>query len=230
MLKAKEMARFLGSYLDKFKGIYYQPMAVRGLKEYIKSTGLGIAIDEWDYQSLPQSGIGRPKQADLTLVDSDGVLQSLVELQIAYDRSYDVRRLVYDLIKLESVEGGSHVSRFLVIVGERTSYDNHFKHDSGQRGRQPRHKSILPFDHDRKKFIELTTILPYSHQLLSEYSQKLKVGIPEKIVTTLVAEYLSPFIGLGVWEVNRQAKRPLIPENYFVGEKLVLGKMQVATA
>lgn len=214
MMDKKELARSLGLYLDQSKGCYYQSMAIHGIEHYIKLNRLGKAVDEWDYKSLPQSGIGRPKQADLTLLDKNDKLQSLIELQIAYDRPYDVRRLLYDLIKLESVEGNHQVSRLLVIVGCKDAFQKHFKHD-GQRGRTPPQVSILPFECGEKKSIEMTTVLPYSQQLLSDYAQKLKVGIPKRISITLVGEYSSDYIGLGIWEVNRGVRRVLISSNFY---------------
>lgn len=227
MVNIQEMAMFLGLYLDKFKDCYYQSMAIRGLKEYVKASKIGGAIDEWDYQSLPQSGIGRPKQADLIIMNI-GVLQSLIELQVAYDRPYDVRRLIYDLIKLESVVSDTKVSRLLVIVGSAGAYRKHFLHDCPH-GRIPAHLSLLPFKVGDKKSFELTKALPYSRQLLSEYSKKLRTGIPAKITSTLVGDYYSPYICLGVWEVSRQNKRELIPTSYFVEHKLITAVSGFAT-
>lgn len=219
MLNSQDMADFLGKYLDAFKDCFYQSMAVRGLKEYIKARGIGRAIDEWDYLTLPQSGVGRPKQADLTVV-SNGELRALIELQVAYDRPYDARRLIYDLIKLESVvlNDGDAVSSLLVIVGSTYAFQKHFMHDC-PRGRVPVHLSLLPLKPGEKKAFDLTKALPYSRQLLSEYSTKLRTGIPQRIETTLVGNYSSPYIRVGVWNVNRLDTRELIPSSFFVACK-----------
>lgn len=213
MLDYQEMTTFLGTYLDRFKDLYYQSMAVRGLKEYIKSAGIGNSVDEWDYQSLPQTGIGRPKQADLIL-RVNGLLRALIELQVAYDRPYDARRLIYDLIKLESVIGDSQISRLLFIAGSAGAYRKHFMHDC-QRGRVPNHLTLLPLKYGERKTFELPNSIPNARQLLSEYAEKLRIGIPQFISTRMVGEYTSPYICIGVWEVSRQNKRMLIPASFY---------------
>jgi hypothetical protein len=217
MLNYQEMTGFLGEYLDKFRDCYYQSTAILGLLDFVKKKGIGRAIEEWDYQSLPQTGIGRPKQADLTIVNG-GVLKTLIEVQVAYDRPYDARRLIYDLIKLESVGSGNEIARLLVIVGSTGAYRKHFLHDCTH-GRIPAHLSLLPFKLGEKRKFELTKSLPYAPQLLSEYSSKLRTGIPKTITTTLVGDYSSPYINVGVWEVNRPRRRELLPGNFFLEQK-----------